>query len=85
MRDRPTIAALGTVENVLCRISRGSDRRTSRAGFKDIRVPDEILGRLQKFLLNDRSQQEALNKEQQECYCRQLAASYPPHGFGLPG
>lgn len=53
--------------------------------LKDIYVPDEILGRLQKFLLDDRSQQEALNNEQQERYGRQLAASYPPHGFGLPG
>jgi hypothetical protein len=38
--------------------------------LKDIYVPDEILGRLQKFLLDDRNQQEALNKEQQERFGR---------------
>jgi hypothetical protein len=53
--------------------------------LKDIYVPDEILGRIRMFLLDDRRQQEALNKDQQERYGRQLAASYPPHAFGLPG
>ena len=41
--------------------------------LKDIYLRDEILGQLQKFLLDDRSRQEALNKEQQERCGRQLA------------
>ena len=40
--------------------------------LKDIHVPDEILARLQGSLLDDRSQLEALNKEQRDRYSQRL-------------